>query len=108
MVPVSQILQLQGLHESKRNRVDAVSQTGGPRPVVEDVAEVSITAAARDFALDVSQASRRMCHDVFFCDGLPETRPAGAGIELRGGAEERCVAADAAEHSLVVQIPVRA
>lgn len=35
---------------------------------------------------------------------LPEARPAGSGIELRRGTEQRVIAADAAENSLVVNI----
>ena len=43
-------------------------------------------------------------HNVFFGDWRPEAGPASAGFEFRGRAVKGGVAADAAEHALVVHV----
>src|SRR5207247_11036059 len=72
---------------------------------VNQAAQVGVAQLARPLALGDPAARFAVVH-VFLGDRLPITRPAGAGIELRRGAKERRIAADATEDSLLVQVPV--
>src|SRR5262245_44956737 len=83
-----------GRMEDQRGRVQAVAQSRGSGPVVEDVTEVSITAGAKDFRPPHSVALVLMRDDIFLGDRLEETGPAGAGIEFGVGRKEGQLAAD--------------
>ena len=62
--------------------VQAVAKAGGSRAVGKDVAQVGITPFAQHFGTAHAEADVRFFCDVFIGDGLVETRPACAGIEL--------------------------
>lgn len=68
----------------------------GLGPIVENVAEVGVALGAGHCSAKHSQARVTNFRDVLRSDGLPETRPSGAGLKFRGGIEERVVATDAA------------
>src|SRR5205814_10482293 len=72
-----------------RRSSDLVPQSARRRSIVEHITKVRVAAPARHLTLDAEAAARRMRHDVFLRDRLPETRPAGTGVEFRRGAEER-------------------
>jgi hypothetical protein len=82
--------------------VHAVTESGWAGSVVEDVAEVGVAEAAGDRGADHEHGAVGCFEDVFGGDGLPETWPAGAGVELGFGAEEGGVAADATEDAVAV------
>src|SRR5262245_1342784 len=91
------------LHESQRDRVDAVAEARRLRAIVEQVAEVRVATHAFHLALGTALA-RLPVHDVLLRDRRGEARPTRTGIELVGGAEERIVATDAAEESALMEI----
>ena len=70
-----------GRLEGQRHAVDAVALAGRRRAVVEDVAEMTAAAAAMDFGAGHEQRIVDLEADRIG-QRFPETRPAGAGIEL--------------------------
>src|SRR5689334_19100236 len=66
------------LVEIERGRVDAVTQPGGVRAVLEHVAEVRIAAAALDLGADHAVADIAVLRDVGRHGGPQEARPAAA------------------------------
>ena len=94
--------------ELQRQSVHAVAATrSAGRAVVEQVAEMSAAAAAMDFV--AIHAERRV---VVHGDGgvgqwLPETRPAGAAVELGLAVEQLQVAAGAGENADAVLVEQR-
>ena len=93
-------------NEVERHRVHAVAQSGRPRSVAEDVPEMRVAAGAADGRAQHAEAVAGTFDDIEARDRLPETRPAGAGVELRLRIEECGVAADAAIEA-VARIPCR-
>src|SRR5271166_3078512 len=90
--------------KAQRCGIHAVAQPGRSRTIVEYVTQVRVTFGAGNCdALHPDAVVGSLAH-IFFCDGFPETGPAGSGIELGFGTEQRVVAADAAEDSSVVNI----
>src|SRR4051794_36965420 len=80
--------------EYQRKAVHAVTQAGRLRAVVEDVAEMAAAAAAMDFGAQHAEGTvLGLPHRVV--ERLPETRPAGAALELGVGGKQRQVAAGA-------------
>src|SRR5437660_11468906 len=71
------------VREYKRFRIDAIAQTGRRWTILEDVAQVSVTAGAKDFRASHAVALVFMRDDVFLGNGLKETRPTGSRLELR-------------------------
>jgi len=57
---------------------------------------MGVALAAEHFGALHAEAAVGFLGDVLFGDGSPEARPAGAGLELSVGAEQRIAAADAA------------
>src|ERR1700691_5410415 len=68
--------------ESQRAGVDAVAVAGRPRPVVEDVAQVTTATSADHFGPAHEQAVVGPQFHRLGDRGLEEARPAGAGVEL--------------------------
>ena len=65
---------------------------------------MSVTSAARNRGAVHAQAGVPGFHNILFGDRRPEAGPASAGFELRGRAVKGGVAANAAEHALVVNV----
>src|SRR5580765_937191 len=86
--------------EIERRRVHAIAQTGGARAVVEDVAQMAIAPRAEHLVANHAVGGVSGAGDILFGDGLPETRPAGAGLEFRFGVEQGRGAADASVDSI--------
>ena len=94
--------------EIKRSGVDAIAEAGGAGAVGEDVAEVGVALGAAHFdaahavagVFDGAQGGVRHRFEV--------TRPAAAGIELRGRVEQGRGAADAAVDAVLVVVPILA
>jgi hypothetical protein len=84
------------LDELQGSGIHAVAQAGGLRAVREDVAEMGVALAAEHFGAFHAKAAVGLLDDVLFGDGSPEAWPAGAGLKLGVGAEQRIAAADAA------------
>src|SRR5262249_6561433 len=97
---------LAALLEVQRCRVDAVALAGRFRAVLEDVAEVGVTAAAQRLGADHGPAPVALRGDVFRADRLVEARPTGPRIEFGRGIEQRLPAADADVHPVLVVVPV--
>ena len=93
--------------EAQRHPIHAVAKAGRLRAVVEDVAEMRIAERAGDRGAHHAEGLVLDLDDVLLGDRLPEARPAGAGIELRVGIEERGVAADAAVEAGGMVVPIR-
>src|SRR6201996_7739355 len=81
--------------ELQRRRIDAVTQSGRPRAVLEHMAEMTIAARAQHFGADHAVAHVAFLVDTAFGCRLGEARPAAAGIELGIGLEQRLSAAGA-------------
>src|SRR5580704_15776892 len=64
-------------------RIEAVPLTGGTRAVGKHVAEVAAAARANFLHPNHAMAAVPKAFDMRFIVGFEETRPAGAGIELR-------------------------
>src|SRR5690606_16665946 len=94
--------------QAERRRVHAVALAGRLRAVVEDVAEVAVAAGAA--RLDPHHAVRAVFEepDPVRRDGLPEARPARAGLVLGLGAEALEVAHRAAVGARLLGVPVDA
>ena len=78
----------------------------GRWPVIEDMAQVRIALPAPDFDAPHSVGAVGFRLDVFVRDRRPETRPSGAGLELRIGTEQRTATADTAIEAFLMQIVV--
>src|SRR5580704_9986801 len=85
-------LPLDVLHEAQRRRVNAVAEIRWRGAVVEDMSQVCVTFGASDRGALHAESSVGDLSNVFFCDGLPETGPSGARLELRRRIEQRVVA----------------
>src|SRR5688572_23401234 len=83
-------------NEAERHRVHAVAQAGGSRAVVENMAEMRGATCAADFLPARAGGLALALDQVMARDGLPEARPAGAGVVLGLGVVQRGIAADAA------------
>src|SRR3954452_2904971 len=93
--------------EHQRKTVHAVAQAGGLGAVVEDMAEMAAAAAAMDFGAQHAEGAVLGLADRVL-QRLPETRPAGAALELGIGREQRQVAAGAGERALAMFFQQRA
>jgi len=76
-----------GLDEGQGGGVHAVTQAGGTRAVVEDVAEMGVALGTLHLIANHTEADIAIGLDVLLGDRLPEAGPAGARVELRSGAE---------------------
>src|SRR3546814_17702219 len=84
----------------QRRRIDAIAQAGRLRPIRKHVAEMCVTARAQ--YLDAAHAVRAVLarNHCFIRGRIEEARPAGAGLELGVGIEQRQIAADAMKHAI--------
>ena len=93
--------------ELQRGRVDAVAQTCRCGTIIENVTQMPITTSARHSrALPETPIFRG--GNIFGRNRLPETGPTRPRIEFRLGRKERCVTANTAIQSRLVQIPIGA
>ena len=81
--------------EGERGRIEAKAQAGGLRAIFKNVPKMGSAANTFDLGPIHAVAAVGFAQDVFFGDRLKETGPAGAGIELGFGREQREVATDA-------------
>ena len=70
------------------------------------MAQVRVTQAARNGCAHHEQAAVGGLQDIFFGNGGPKARPAGAGLELGAGVEQSGVAANAAEDTFLVIVRI--
>src|SRR5450432_560271 len=94
--------------EPQRRRIDAVAKARGRRPILKHVAQVRVALAAQRFHALHEQAGIGLGADVFLGGGRPETRPAGARLELFLRPEQRIAAADAAVQARRMVVPIAA
>lgn len=90
--------------EFQRYGIHAVAQARWLRTVVKDVPEVCVASAAGNRGALHAQAIVRSLQDILFGDRRPKAGPTRAGFELGDGTEKSRVAADAAEHALIMNI----
>ena len=76
-------------YEPQRHRIHAITQSRRPRAVVEHMAKMTVAACAVHRRAFPSKAVVAFLDDIFLGNGLPETGPSRAGIEL-GGRVEQC------------------
>src|SRR3989339_78687 len=81
--------------EFKRRGIDEIWFAAGRRAVVEDVAEMGVTAGAIHLDSLHAQTVVVLHPDIQFRNRFPETGPAGAGFELGIDQKQVCAAADA-------------
>src|SRR5690348_5132426 len=89
-------------------RVEAIAQAGRFGPVLEDMAEMGVAAAAQHLDPPHEQAAVVLGGDAVLGHRRPEARPAGAGIELGVGAEELLAAAHAGIGAGRLGVPIGA
>ena len=77
--------------------VDAISQAGRRRAVVENVPQVRLTAAAHDFDAMHSEAIVRSLGNGFLADRLKETRPSASALVFSVAFEKGIAANGAVE-----------
>src|SRR6185503_3663565 len=88
--------------ECERGRVHAVAQTGRLRPVVEDVPQVRVAAAAENLGPRQEGAIVLVRLHARGRGGSREARPPGAGFELGLRVEEGVAAGRAGVHAWIV------
>ena len=95
-----------GLSEGQRRRIDAISQAGGRRAIIENMPEVRI-------AVGTDQLGSPHAHAIV--DFLPNTRflhfavkagPSATGVKLTLRIEQRVIAANAVISALIKMITV--
>src|SRR5271168_1376240 len=79
--------------ELQRGRIDAVTQSGRPRAVLEHMAEMAVATGAKHLGADHAVGHIALLVDVTFGCRLGEAWPAAAGIELGIGLKQRLTAA---------------
>src|SRR5439155_3426460 len=94
--------------ELDRNRVDAVAQPGGVRPVVEDMAQVATALRTRHFGPHHEVAGVDVLLDGGGRRRLIEARPAAVGVELGLRDEQLRPAPGAAVNAWRAGVPVLA
>ena len=80
------------LFELQRRRVDAVSQSRGFWPVVEDVPQVAPATGAFDLDAAHEEIIVQLFFNAALIDGLPKGRPSAPGVELGIRAEKLSLA----------------
>src|ERR1700730_790172 len=93
-------------NETQRCLVNAVTQVGGLRAVVEHVPEMRVAARTMHLRPLQKHAHIGARPDVLFREGRPEAGPAGARIKLGVGAEHRVFAANATKQTALVDLIV--
>lgn len=88
------------------SRVDAVTQPRWFRAIGKDMAKVSAAVATKDFDSLHHEAVILIGANVRLLDRSIETRPTGAGVEFRIGAEQRRSTADAPVEARRLGMPV--
>src|SRR5438034_4698534 len=94
------------LDKPQGHRIHTISKAGGPRPVIEDVAQMRIAAPARNRCPGDPKEMVSRFLDILFGERRPKAGPASARLKLGLRAEESRVAADATEETPLVQIPI--
>ena len=74
--------------------------------IVEDVAEMGVTALTGNFGAHHSEATVGGFANILLSYRRPETGPSGAGVELGVGVKQGCVTTDAAEDTLLVRVRI--
>ncbi len=103
---VSLARQLGGGNEAKRRRVDAVARPRRRRTVVEQMPEVCLSAARQHFGADHTVTRVGGGDHPLGLDRPRKARPAGAGVELVGRAEQRLAARHIDVQAGFVIVPV--
>ena len=92
--------------QPQRGGVDAITQTGWPRAVWEDVAQVCFATAAMDFCPSCHHFVVHRFTDVFFDNRLPKTWPASPRIVFCFAGEQRQPTTDTAISSVFFAVPI--
>src|ERR1017187_6942185 len=92
----------------QRSRVDAVTQAGGVRAILEHMAEMGAAARTVDFGARHAMGLIHMRVHPLGRHGQPEARPARAGVVLGIRAEQLLAAAHAGIDTRLLVIGVRA
>jgi hypothetical protein len=92
---------------SQRGRVYAISEAGGRGTIAKDVTKMRATICTLDLCPSHEEETtiRLLLYSIFL-DGFPEAWPAGPGIELGVGVEERVPADHALIDALFVTLPI--
>src|SRR5271154_617089 len=93
--------------ELERHRVHAITQSGRLGPVIKNVADMSIAAAACNCGAQDAKAEITLLDHVVLRYRLPEAGPAGTGFVLGFRIEQYRGAADATVEPVGVVIPER-
>ena len=92
--------------EAHRRGVHAVAHAGRTRAVVEQVAEVRVGVSRANLRARHAQRAIGLRRDVLGHERTREARPAGAGLELVGRAEERLAGDDVHVNARLVVVPI--
>jgi hypothetical protein len=92
--------------KSHGDGVHAIAKARGTRAIVEDVAEVGVTAPTGNFGANHSEAAVDSFPNIFLGYWCPETGPSSAGVELGVGIKQSGVTTDAAEDSFLVRVRI--
>ncbi len=103
---VALFLQVLSRDEAQRGGVHAVAHAGGRRAVVEDVTQVGVAVPAAHLRARHEEAAVRPFDDVVRFERPGEARPAGAGLILVQGGEERLPGDDVHVDARPVIVPV--
>ena len=105
---VGQLRHILVIGERERLGIDAIPQASGGGAVIENMAEMAITASAQDLRTNHAVAAVCMRNDVLLGHGLEEAGPAGAGVELAIRGEQGQPAADTAVDPVALIVQERA
>lgn len=90
---------LRARFEFEGNAIQAITQPGRRRSVIEHVAEVRSAARAEDFFAIHPEAVIRRGHDISRNERFAETGPTRSGFKFSIAGEERRTAADATKNA---------
>ena len=96
------------LHKFERGGVDAVALMRGRRAILEHVTQMRVAPRALHFRPPHAVAVVGLHLDVFIFRRIPEARPACAGFKLLLRMKEISAATNAAEHSILMDVPILA
>ncbi len=91
--------------EFQGRRIHAVSSPGGGRSIRKDVTQMGTASPTNNFRPNHEVAVIRQQRDAI-AGGLPKTRPAGSGVELRPRVKQHLPAADAPVHAVLMMVPI--
>src|SRR5439155_5915386 len=92
-------------NKPQRRRIDAVAQSRGSRPIIEDMAQMRVRMSGSHLGALHEQRAIGLLRDVAGLERLREARPAGARVELVARAGQRLAGHDVDVDPVLMIVP---